>query len=558
VRYQEYTDVYHNIATRYDEYADASQQYNIIINNIGEEQNKVLVELEDIFQKSFKQYQTSQKAFQAKALARAQEFGPKIFRYFKDIEGCEKRTDKIRCKERQKAGYRKMINSADLGYIEPKFFLPEEDNSTAENSLVSVILGGVSTILDTFDAIIAVNGGLSNKRYHATDKIDFYQRKFSQKMAPQFVDEIGYPTNLNEFTEFKTHGTTQNNAHVKLRAKGLVLSENWHTDDTGSLFYVIATKVKTNANELWQQQMSKQNLDLKPNQAWGIFQQHPSVQGVLAEKLGDYYLEEMRIDLNERQFQLTIMDPLIEKRTLQFLNQYQASEALFENGQIYEQQGKDALRTVLIPPLSMAISLVLICLTLCTLPAKYYGMIGNKTGMGGVILSFFFIPIILLIPMSLSSSYTLVESNPTINYFFKKMDEQVSPLYSMLLRWTLNTQPFMLPIGEGINNVMGIYEGFDYPALVLNQWDEEFNKIRDLAGEIKTNHQMATLYISRFPHDARIRIMNIGPKFKQGMMLPFGKYDIEVSHSKYQNIRKWVELKKSQEQLNINLSGSDI
>jgi formylglycine-generating enzyme required for sulfatase activity len=50
------------------------------------------------------------------------------------------------------------------------------------------------------------------------------------------------------------------------------------------------------------------------------------------------------------------------------------------------------------------------------------------------------------------------------------------------------------------------------------------------------------LVIVTSPGDASIKIMNIKPRFEQGIKLPPGKYDIEVSRPGYQTQRFWTEI----------------
>jgi serine/threonine-protein kinase PpkA len=52
----------------------------------------------------------------------------------------------------------------------------------------------------------------------------------------------------------------------------------------------------------------------------------------------------------------------------------------------------------------------------------------------------------------------------------------------------------------------------------------------------------AELYVDPVPTDARVRIMNIVPKFVQGMRLPAGRYHVEVTAPGYQSSLQWVEL----------------
>ncbi len=63
-----------------------------------------------------------------------------------------------------------------------------------------------------------------------------------------------------------------------------------------------------------------------------------------------------------------------------------------------------------------------------------------------------------------------------------------------------------------------------------------------------------SLYIHTEPSDATIRILNIGPKFSQGMELSPGKYHVEVSASGHATRKKWVELSSGEDKdLDIRL-----
>ncbi|MGN7613956.1 hypothetical protein ACQZV8_17950 [Magnetococcales bacterium HHB-1] len=50
------------------------------------------------------------------------------------------------------------------------------------------------------------------------------------------------------------------------------------------------------------------------------------------------------------------------------------------------------------------------------------------------------------------------------------------------------------------------------------------------------------LYINPTPAEARIRILNIRPRYQHGMRLGAGNYHVEVSHPGFQVLRQWVKL----------------
>ena len=57
--------------------------------------------------------------------------------------------------------------------------------------------------------------------------------------------------------------------------------------------------------------------------------------------------------------------------------------------------------------------------------------------------------------------------------------------------------------------------------------------------------QIAYLYIETLPENSRIRILNIRPKFYQGIKLKPNKYHVEVSAVDYVTEKKWVTISSS-------------
>ena len=62
-----------------------------------------------------------------------------------------------------------------------------------------------------------------------------------------------------------------------------------------------------------------------------------------------------------------------------------------------------------------------------------------------------------------------------------------------------------------------------------------------------------SLFIQKVPSNSKVRILNIKPKYYDGIKLKQGKYHIEVSQKGYKTINKWIFLKKNTN-LNIELN----
>ena len=66
------------------------------------------------------------------------------------------------------------------------------------------------------------------------------------------------------------------------------------------------------------------------------------------------------------------------------------------------------------------------------------------------------------------------------------------------------------------------------------------------------------LVVNTEPADARVRILNIKPRFSQGMQLPAGSYHIEVSAKSYLRQRLWVSLEDRDRRLKVRLTPAKI
>ncbi|MFS1523449.1 bifunctional serine/threonine-protein kinase/formylglycine-generating enzyme family protein [Microbulbifer sp. 2304DJ12-6] len=61
------------------------------------------------------------------------------------------------------------------------------------------------------------------------------------------------------------------------------------------------------------------------------------------------------------------------------------------------------------------------------------------------------------------------------------------------------------------------------------------------------------LNVKTSPQDARVRIMNIAPRYQPGIKLKSGKYDLEISKPGFNKVRRWVDIKDSDLTLSLAL-----
>jgi hypothetical protein len=81
------------------------------------------------------------------------------------------------------------------------------------------------------------------------------------------------------------------------------------------------------------------------------------------------------------------------------------------------------------------------------------------------------------------------------------------------------------------------YEPYSKRVLFKTGRSMSLTVFLDLKTPAKSN-----LYVDTHPKDARVRILNIGPIFNQGMELNAGRYHIEISADEYETKKLWITL----------------
>ena len=575
--YHDYSQLYDELVVKYKAYAQGSKKYNHTLATINEREQSYWQQVEQQINDGWGQYQKAQKAHIAKASARAQKYGPKIYNYHTRINKCRDRYEKSSQKDRrnscyQRAGadYRSDILKAGIGYIEPDYWLIVEDISMTENAagsiLMGVLTGGVYTALQAASLVTGGDGGFKDKRYKYTDDPDHYQLRFLQhpNFHSMFENETGYPFTIDKLMVFRSHETTAKKLRAHFKQKSLDLPHDWTIAQRPDFAAAVHKKVTTQANAQWRNEMAQRDLTLKPNLSWVQFQLHAQIQAKIADRMGDLYVENIRADWNKKNFKDHVLDPNVAKRTDKYMAMLNSAEGKFANGGEYAQYGKQALRSVIIPPISMALSLFLICLTFSKLPLKLWQLIKPPQGKEGfsvvTLLQTLLMPgVILIVPvMFFHNNFTKDVQSP-VNYFLDKVEQSSNPVFSFAIRWTLHAQPLLHPLGLKFEEHFKLYEQFNPLSHALANVDILRHNPANLNSKQQQKRndivaQKTTLTVLSNATNSTVRIMNIGPKYKQGMTLKTASYDIQVSAPGYKTYRRWHQLDAGEQTLTINLT----
>jgi len=559
--YEDYKIFRNDLHKRYERYRKSSVTYNDAANAWQESADKHWLRIENEILQGWSKYQKAEQVFETRVDARAQKIAPKIYKYFESRKKCKTQ----RCVNRLKSYYDRDIKKYKIPYIHPDDWLIKEQVSTGDNLLNAavgaVFTMGISVVAQSLDAVTGGDGGFKDYKYTYTNDVEDYKKVLRKHMSGNFIRESGgYKLGIATLSAFRTNSTTSSKVRARLKQKDIKVPPAWTIKDRHSFDLVVQRRVKQIAEQDWQRKAKKKGLDIPPNLSWNRFQLTAPIQAEIRKTMGeDYYVNPMLADWNNRQFLNAVIEPNIQKKTDYYLTVLKAEKKKFSDNGDYENLGKTSLRATLIPPISMSLSLLLVILTAIKLPAKFLEIAsfsqqaspaagGVSQAVKGTIYTLVLIVLIFMLPVTFVNN-KYINDKSTVSYFLQKIEQNNAYQVAFILRWAMATQPLVYPLGYSLNQHLGLVNHFDSISADLDSLDEYF-----FTKKSTTLTKVALpLKIIAEPSGAVIQIMNIKPKYYDGILLKPGHYDIKVSRDGYYSERKRVDLQKGKGSFLFNL-----
>ncbi|MGF1725134.1 hypothetical protein [Photobacterium nomapromontoriensis] len=590
--YAKYSDMRQQVRASWDQYHKASRDYQNAMNSRTREANEAWSKVETQILKGWKDYQGAEKAFFARAEAKSQNLAPKISGYFDEQNRCIKRYGDgsaeryNRCIENNLSDYKSTLRKYGLPYKEMDYWLIKEKSrvkgtTTLKETVMSL---GISAILAGLE-IATGDAGEQTEKWVYSSSVSNYTPKVLLLMQPEFKRETGYPMGIATLSDFRKNPTTTAKIKHRVQQEGLTLPKNWSVAQITVFKNAVKAKIVSETKRRWADAMAKRDLDMKPGLTFDQFQRHADIQAHIKRQMGErFYVNPMLATWNNKQFYDHVIMVNVKRERDYWLNYMESAESQFENGAPLAEDGKNALRSIIVPPISMSLSLFLVLVTFVKLPFKFWKLLSyndevidnanqSKThkwiesGLGIAVIALIFI-----LPLSLGKS-KFTDDNSTTGYFLKQIDEMVSPAGSTLLTWVLHAQPAIQPVGFAFENNFQLFELFEQTAMTpINEMDKAvYAKIAPTsAGSIDPDQRQALeeqrkaiaesgalaelpFTIQTNVQDAKIRVLNIKPVYRAGMPLPVGNYHVEISAPGYQTVKKWIAHSKKQSTHQLNL-----
>lgn len=133
--------------------------------------------------------------------------------------------------------------------------------------------------------------------------------------------------------------------------------------------------------------------------------------------------------------------------------------------------------------------------------------------------------------------FKICDEPDQVNYFMKKWAEEAVPGGSWSPFYTTgDKRELARHIGDGVHLIK--FDGTNWSI---------WRFAAASAAESAKTAKKSKLYIQTTPADAGIRILNIRPKFSQGMALDPGRYQIETAAKNYRTDTRWIEVKPGED-----------
>ena len=555
--YDRYTTLRGELRTAFQEYLKASEEYNRVIDEIPKQCAEYHRRIENDVQKGWQSYQDGVAKFDRQLATQAEMVAPGVVDYFKRRNRCRNQI----CRDRVKSYYDKEIHKLGLGYIPPDYWLIEEGRG--DRVMREVVTGAITGGRSILNNLLEGQYRSNKKSYRYTGDVKHYERRLYPKMEPRFTAESGLPANLRTYSEFRSHPRTSALVRNAFAKEGLLLPEGWRINNRAALDLAVSKEIRTSLTESWNRKSGERGFSIEPNRSWIEFQTDQSIQSIIRNKMGQtFYVSPLLMDWNNRQFKEEVIDSNIDRERRRLLSEIGSKKRDFANGGVMAGKGRSALRAAIVPPVSMALSLFLVILTTLKLPMKALRLLsGAESGsireesrdsepkfrkFRGPVISAMMMMLIFLVPLTIArNDYTTTDS--TVYYFFDAVNDSSSPLVGYTLNWVMNAQPVVQPIGTWLEGSIGLATLFERSQGVFALLDTVVFSDHETRSSGKptvpaVSTDLVPLTIVSNADSANVRIMNIGPRYRPRILLPPGRYDIEVSAIGYIAKRRWVKL----------------
>ncbi|MFK4132300.1 hypothetical protein ACI2KR_08400 [Pseudomonas luteola] len=279
---------------------------------------------------------------------------------------------------------------------------------------------------------------------------------FTYMSDDDFKDRTrGYARGINSLTAFRANQETINRINSITEPNGIVINQAWN--GTQEDFMRIMSQGGLTA---WGDEMAKRGtFGLLANLSFKQFEQSRVVQDKLKSAMGDLYVKGMRAGLSRTDFIEQIVMPANASKIQVWLENAKGRQYELADGGAREEEGRQFVRALIVPPIALSLSLFFSLLTLAKLPIRlisfkdgYQGNIpwvnkARRAIMAGDLV------LILSLPMTRSDSKFM---DSKMFHSITQKGKGFVPLGDKAIIWVIKGEPLIYKTGLSILKMLGL------------------------------------------------------------------------------------------------------
>ena len=439
--YAAYKKAGNEIANKWDLYKQKSAE----LSRSGDKASaqKAFLELLSERDKIHGQFKRSYEKYIKAAKQEAEGMMPSLHDYHRRISSCSSAS----CQDRHYKPFASQIQK-QFGQKVDRFYF-----------CVDVKENVVTSLLNKFDGLLGGNNQVNHFNCHASYVTTAFVTSRIQTLRDgDFEMKSGYPISLvSQKAQFLTHPKTIASLRDKIIKQGIKVSSTWdHTKRDEFISAYMAYSIDS-ASSRWDKAMQKALGAKMPSMlSYKQFIQHDAVQNKIKKAMGSNYIKNMSMEMSEKEFHELVLKPQLIKKVNKEVERLQYESQEFASGGEREAEGKAMLRSVIVPPIALFISLLMTIITVGKNGIAFSGLLMRSPGLRKLPASVTVFSkwafttatalVIFVIPFTVSNSFA---DSKAFKYFLDEY-KQVSPVWSYTTEWVMRMEPLIYPIDSKV------------------------------------------------------------------------------------------------------------
>lgn len=412
-RWEQYLGIRNGVSASYNDFLGSVDRFDKEMGRTSGKSDGAIKQIRDESERAFDQYQRKEQSLQSETEARRKRVYELISSVGRDASRCESHSCVVRASDRYSSGMKSIY-----GFTPPQSDFVTQREATASDAISkrgsSYNLNLASLVMNTVS-----NQSITEVSSSSVARGD------EKYQAELFKNKIGHPAGLS-LQAFKREPDICLDGVKRVRSKGINVPANWCPDDENAVREAIDGKRQDKVQEEWDRRTKQRfGVVVSPDVSEEDFRRLTSIQRSIEQRLVSVPCAGGNGYLTAAQFKARCIDPELSKQRKKLTDTFSAPLAELADGREYADQGRNAVRALLVPPIAIIFSLAFSLLAL----VKFVGPW----------------PLKLALVVAIATAPSLLPANHSeIADFLLNSEGQ----QGAVLRWSLNLEPWAYQFGS--------------------------------------------------------------------------------------------------------------